>query len=187
MNFISEQIMKKRRIVSLFKLMKFGGFIYERIRSEIHELYPEVVADMVLDTEFEDGRSFIIAADAVNKAFSRMDRFYGSSVDELTEEEKAYYEGFSQWYLKKVSVLSKEEKPIQEDEHYAEYSFVEKRALERMPILDREIFYCIYGYNGRSKMSAKEIAALPEFDCDERYIENVCSRIKKCIDNRGRY
>lgn len=171
-------------IHSLEPLLDFGGFIQETAEETIFEFYPPCVA---IHTEkyFPIDHGFCYVADAVEKAYFDLDRysdFYFGLDCEPYEEADA---DFVKWAIDQIARIESEKYKTAKPEPFWtnwDLSRDTKIALKKLNALDERVLYLSCGMGQTDKLSASDIAMLPEFSCPGSFIARVLDNIEETMD-----
>ncbi len=177
---------KQPKYVGLEKLSSLGGFISDAIEKsyeeELSKIYSERIIDVVLPY-CPMGPRFKLVADEVVKLYDelsdipihfRFDFDEREKVDELKNV-------FMPWALDMLAKF--ESMRILNPDQFKEPRIIGsprlRRVTGRLNALDRVLLYYSRGLYDGKKLTAKEIAALPEFNCAPRLVGRELQRMGK--------
>lgn len=167
-------------IHSLEQLVDYGGFIKEAAEEKVFEFYPPSVA-INAEKYCPIGSGFCYVADAVEVAYFDLERYSDYYFDEESEPYEESNAEFVKWAINQVARIESEKyKSAKMDPFWKNWDLSRETriALKKLNALDERVLYLSCGMGKADKLTAGEIAKLPEFSCDEAFIERVLETIE---------
>lgn len=165
-------------------LSGLGGFIKEQIEEEINELYPSIVISKT-KKHCPLGPGFWDVADAVEIA-ERETGFYTEYViDEYGELDEIPDPEFEEWLVDQVARIETEKFRYEMGSFWLDWELTKetKMVMTKLNALDERVLYLSSGVGNMEKLSALQIAELPEFSCSENYISKVMDANERVLSN----
>lgn len=195
-NMFSEEHAKRRRprnpekerrmpmLRGMEKLISMEGFIRDAIEEGMEAILPYKVKDMVFryaDTE----KGFWDVVEATERAFIEMKDY---ERNEDGEPIMMWDEDFEEWYIGQTARVVAQRVKTGEACFWNDWTLSRdaRFALQKMLPLDEYILFLSCGLDGSKNRDAKEIAALPEFEGSEAFIETMFERLEKYLETSER-
>ncbi len=171
-------------------LSSLGGFVKEAVdemvENTINAYFPDEVISIV-EKYCPIGMDFIDVAEKVLKNENDYDKYAIQGFDEDGDViVRKNNQDFDNWAIDQIArceylKIKNQDQGLWER---MEGGRKIKSAFRRFNALDERVFRLLYGIGEDRKLTVRQIAALPEFNCPERYISIIVDDINRTINDK---
>ena len=175
-----EKEQTKRLLAGLEKLTDMGGFIAEELQEKIYEMYGDNVIS-ITEKYCSLGPWFYIVADAVETAMECQTKYEHLDFDEDDEPYWCSDDEFADWIFDLVAKFESDKVKKGESRFWMDWdlSFATQKILLKFNAVEDRVLYLSKGLDNKKAMNAEEIAALPEFQCEPKYVQKILCFVER--------
>ncbi len=156
------------------QLIRLGGFIEETIKEELFDTLPKELAKAIEKNNYF-GPGLWNIVEAAERALKCL---YASDTYDFYEDNQVSMEqnlAFLNWYLEQTVRIETEKYLNHTGRDWKNRNLSKNTisTLENIPTVEEKVLSLFYGLNGDQEKTTAQIAALPEFQCEERYITKI--------------